>query len=61
MENKDISKYYHELGCAIALPTEVERTALQIPKAEASAHRVAKLKLPLSFPKMRAPVKTKKR
>ena len=53
LESKDVTKYYAELGCVTATPTDVERSALGISKAEAPNHRIARLKLPLSFPKTR--------
>ena len=55
LEGKDIPKYYAELGCAVAAPTEVEQNALGISKAERMNHRIARLKIPLSFPKIRRP------
>jgi len=61
LEVKDISRYYAELGCLIAAPTETERTRLSIGKAEAGNHRIARLRLPLVFQKMRVPVGRKKR
>lgn len=61
LETKDISKYYAELGCTVALPTEGERVALNLKKVEAGTHRLAKLRLPLVFPKMRVPAARKKR
>ena len=61
LETKNISKYYLELGCTVALPTETERTALNLKKAEAITRRLAKLRLPLVFPKMRLPAARKKR
>ncbi|KAL2036944.1 hypothetical protein N7G274_010369 [Stereocaulon virgatum] len=61
LEIKALSKYYLELGCGVALPTETERTALGIAKAEAASHRIARLRLPLVFPKMRIPAAGKKK
>lgn len=61
LETKNISKYYAELGCTVALPTEAERTARNLKKAETITHRFAKLKLPLVFPKMRLPAAKKRR
>ncbi len=61
LEAKDVRNYFVELGCVISLPTEAERLALKITKAEGSSHRIAKLKLPLVFPKMRVPVTAKRR
>ncbi|KAL8737605.1 MAG: hypothetical protein Q9181_001506 [Wetmoreana brouardii] len=53
LENKDIRKYFREIGARVVSPTEVERARLKIGKAEAAAHQLAKLRLPLDFPKMR--------
>lgn len=54
LEVKDVTKYYAELGCVVALPTDAEKGVLKITKAEAQSHRIAKLKLPLVFPKIPA-------
>jgi len=56
LEVKDVSKYHAELGAVTAAPTETERGVLGISKAEAGNHRIARLRLPLVFPKMRVPV-----
>ncbi|KAL1637314.1 DNA-directed RNA polymerase I subunit rpa49 [Diplodia intermedia] len=53
LDNKQIGQYYHELGCKIVNPTEKEREARKLTKAEAVNHRMAKLKIPLDFPKQR--------
>ncbi|KAF2841505.1 RNA polymerase I associated factor, A49-like protein [Patellaria atrata CBS 101060] len=53
MEPKKMSQYYHEIGCKVNPLTEKERTARGLSKAEANVRKVAKLKLPLSFPKQR--------
>ena len=60
LENKDIKKYIAEIGCAVASPTEVEIGRLGIDKKEAASHRIARLVLPLSFPKMRIPSKKRR-
>ncbi|KAF2676761.1 DNA-directed RNA polymeras-like protein I 49 kDa polypeptide [Lentithecium fluviatile CBS 122367] len=51
LENKEIKQYFHELGCRVTPPTETDRAKLKITKAESASHNVAKLKLPLQFPK----------
>ena len=56
-----MSKYFHEIGCKVAPPTETERTKMKITRAEAAVHKIAKLKLPLEFPKNRNPVAKRKR
>ncbi|KAK0250252.1 hypothetical protein B0A54_01466 [Friedmanniomyces endolithicus] len=53
MENKQISQYFVELGAKVGPPTEREREVGKLSKAQASAVRVASLKLPLEFPKAR--------
>ncbi|KAF2738562.1 DNA-directed RNA polymeras-like protein I 49 kDa polypeptide [Polyplosphaeria fusca] len=52
LDNKEIKQYFSELGCRLAKPTEAERTKFKITKAEADNHVLAKLRLPLSFPKV---------
>lgn len=53
-----MSQYFAELGCRVAAPTEREQADFKIPnKAVAAQRRVAKLKLPLDFPKTRNPPK----
>jgi DNA-directed RNA polymerase I subunit RPA49 len=55
LEQKEIVQYFRELGCKISAPTEKEREARKIKtKAEAGLMKIAKLKLPLEFPKPRA-------
>jgi len=58
LDSKQIHQYYRELGCKVSGPTEKERETLKITKAEAVQHHIAKLKIPLDFPKQRnLPVK----
>lgn len=54
MDNKTISQYYQELGCKMSALSEKERESRHLTKAQAAATRVAKLKLPLEFPKIRS-------
>ena len=61
LEIREVDKYFHELGCSIALPSEAEQNALKISKAEGRNHRIAKLRIPLTFPKMRTAISAKKR
>ena len=46
-------QYFRELGCKVTSPTEAERAKAKLNKAEAAAHKIARLKLPLEFPKLR--------
>jgi DNA-directed RNA polymerase I subunit RPA49 len=50
-----MSQYFHEIGCRVTLPTETERTKFKIDKREIINHKIAKLKIPLDFPKTRTP------
>ncbi len=61
LEGPAIQKYFLELGCAVAPPTETEMVKLKIIKTEKVGHRIAKLRLPLVFPKMRVPMSGKKK
>ena len=54
LEQKEIVQYFRELGCKILAPTDKERSERNILKAEASTIKMAKLKLPLDFPKVRS-------
>jgi DNA-directed RNA polymerase I subunit RPA49 len=53
LEQREIVQYFRELGCKILAPTDKERSERDIKKAEASTIKMAKLKLPLDFPKVR--------
>ncbi|KAI9856293.1 MAG: DNA-directed RNA polymerase I subunit rpa49 [Vezdaea acicularis] len=56
METKEMSKYFQEIGCKVTIPTDSERRRFGIAtKVEAQMHRIARLKLPLEFPKLRVP------
>lgn len=55
-----ITQYFHEIGCAITAPTEKDRERLKITKAESSNHRMARLRIPLDFPKPRVMVQRKR-
>ncbi|KAK8223629.1 RNA polymerase I associated factor, A49-like protein [Phyllosticta capitalensis] len=52
VDNKQIAQYFHEIGCKVGVPTEKER-GKKYSKAEATNHKIAKLKIPLDFPKQR--------
>jgi DNA-directed RNA polymerase I subunit RPA49 len=52
MENGVLARYFQELGCVVKAPTDSERVKLKINKNVAKASRVAKLRLPLQFPKV---------
>jgi DNA-directed RNA polymerase I subunit RPA49 len=54
LENKVIGQYFAELGCRLGSPTEKERAVWGLNKAVAATVKVARLKLPLEFPKVRA-------
>jgi DNA-directed RNA polymerase I subunit RPA49 len=54
LEQKELMQYFRELGCKVAPPTEKEREQRKLKKVEASMVKIAKLKLPLDFPKVRS-------
>ncbi|TKA31011.1 hypothetical protein B0A50_01979 [Salinomyces thailandicus] len=54
MENRQIVQFFNELGCKVGGMTEKDRERLGVGKAVAGTMRMAKLKLPLEFPKPRA-------
>ena len=53
MESKELVKYYLELGCKVGALTEREREMKKLSKSQAAQTKMAKLKLPLEFPKPR--------
>ena len=53
LEMKDVREYFAELGCKLSAPTEAERERHGWSKADAAVHRIAKLRVPLQFPKTR--------
>ena len=50
-----IIQYFRELGCAVTTMTESEMARWKLSKAEAKTRKVARLRLPLDFPRVRAP------
>ncbi|KAF2012469.1 RNA polymerase I associated factor, A49-like protein [Aaosphaeria arxii CBS 175.79] len=52
IENKDIKAYFQEIGCKVNPPTQTEQQKLKISKAEGINHSIAKLRIPLSFPRI---------
>lgn len=61
LEGKNVQTYFQELGCGVDRPTEIERGKLKITRVEGAGHRIARLRLPLVFPKMRVPKAGKKK
>jgi DNA-directed RNA polymerase I subunit RPA49 len=53
LDNRQMALYFNELGATIGNPTETERMGKLggIKKSEASNHKMARLKLPLEFPR----------
>ncbi|CAN9271124.1 unnamed protein product [Alternaria alternata] len=47
-----IKQYFAELGCKLTAPTQTDLTRMKLTKAESANHFIAKLKLPLSFPRV---------
>jgi DNA-directed RNA polymerase I subunit RPA49 len=56
-----IQAYFSELGCRVTAPTGADLAKWKLSKAEATNHYIAKLKLPLRFPKIGGPRKAKGR
>ncbi|KAF2854383.1 DNA-directed RNA polymeras-like protein I 49 kDa polypeptide [Plenodomus tracheiphilus IPT5] len=52
LENKEIKQYFMELGCKLSAPTQTDMAKRKLTKAESANHFIAKLKLPLSFPRV---------
>lgn len=52
METKEMSLYFTEIGCRIAPLGEAERKRLRLEKAAAAQRKVAKLRTPLTYPKV---------
>ncbi|KAH3976627.1 hypothetical protein HBI26_135160 [Parastagonospora nodorum] len=60
IDNKEIQAYFAELGCKVSAPTAADLTKFKLSKAESNNHWVAKLKLPLKFPRVGGPRKSRK-
>lgn len=52
LEMKPMAQYFNEIGAKIVAIGEAERKKLGLTKAQGSQRKVAKLKLPLEFPKV---------
>ena len=52
LDTKTMSQYFMEIGAKITALGETERRKLGLEKSVAAQRRVAKLKLPLEFPKV---------
>ncbi|KAI9751113.1 MAG: DNA-directed RNA polymerase I subunit rpa49 [Lichina confinis] len=51
LDDKQITKYYRELGCKVTVPTKAQRDKYHMTSnAEAAQRRIARLSLPLQFP-----------
>jgi DNA-directed RNA polymerase I subunit RPA49 len=54
LEGKEMAKYFREIGAKVAPLSEAQRKALKLDKAVGAQRQVARLKLPLEFPKVSA-------
>ncbi|KAL4912501.1 A49-like RNA polymerase I associated factor-domain-containing protein [Aspergillus aurantiobrunneus] len=54
LDNADITQYFRELGCKVDKPRETEfaKWGIRGGKAEAATRRVARLRIPVEFPKV---------
>ncbi|KAK3048859.1 DNA-directed RNA polymerase I subunit rpa49 [Extremus antarcticus] len=57
LDAKETVQFFRELGCRIAAPTEGERERWGIKKGQEKSVKVARLRLPLEFPKARSAVR----
>jgi len=53
LDDRAVAKYFRELGCRVVPLGEKDRGRFGVAKAEAKGRTVARLKLPLEFPKQR--------
>jgi len=60
LEQSQVTQYVTELGARTSNMTESQREAKKLTKVEAKGHRIAKLRLPLEFPKLRVGLGKKK-
>jgi len=49
----EMRKYFQQVGAKFSAPTERERAKMRISRPEGSTHHIARLTLPLQFPKQR--------
>jgi DNA-directed RNA polymerase I subunit RPA49 len=49
----EMQKYFLELGCRISALTVAQREVMRLSSKEAGSHKIARLILPLDFPKVR--------
>lgn len=52
LEGRQMAKYFREIGAKVAPLSEIQRKTLKLDKAVAARRQVARLKLPLDFPKV---------
>jgi DNA-directed RNA polymerase I subunit RPA49 len=54
LEGREMAKYFREIGARVAPLTDAQRRAMKLDKAAGAQRQVAKLKIPLEFPKASA-------
>lgn len=59
LETAQMSKYFKEIGAKVGSLSETQRRTLKLDKATAAQRRVAKLKMPLDFPRLAYARKTR--
>lgn len=52
LETKKVIQYFQELGCRIGPMNEKDRNAAKLTAAEAKVRRMARLVIPLDFPRL---------
>jgi DNA-directed RNA polymerase I subunit RPA49 len=53
LERPKAGAYFLELGCVVDSPNENEKTKIKLKNQDHKGHRMARLKIPLEFPKPR--------
>ena len=61
LEMRDVRKYFKEIGCVVGPPSEGEMKRMRVGKRQGKGRVVARLRLPLVFPKMRVVSQRKRR
>ncbi|KAI9849783.1 MAG: DNA-directed RNA polymerase I subunit rpa49 [Thelocarpon superellum] len=60
LTSKRMTTYYREIGCTITALSDIEMRASGLSKSQASSHKAARLRLPLTFPKIRIAAQRRK-
>jgi DNA-directed RNA polymerase I subunit RPA49 len=53
LERPKVGAYFQELGCVVESPNEIEKNKIKLKNQDHRGHRIARLRIPLEFPKPR--------